>query len=78
MRFRAESGSTVETDRYAHEEYAAGHPDPEVSVTQYRAVDYDPAAGVEWVTDTLPISHTDRFSSPPSGGWLLCVLSSAP
>lgn len=59
--FRHPDEGDEQTDLYSHEEYAAGHPDPEVAVKHYNAVDYDPDAGVRWVRDNIPIDHRDRF-----------------
>lgn len=61
MLFRHDAGGAEQTDLYAHEEYAAGHPDPDVAVKHYNAVEYDPNAGVQWVRETLPIDHKGRL-----------------
>lgn len=61
MLFRIGTGDAVETDLYAHKEYAAGHPDPEIAVKHYNAEDYSPAAGVGWVQEHLPVEERPRF-----------------
>jgi len=62
MLFPHTTGDAVVTDLYAHEEYSAGHPNPEIAVKHYHAEDYDPAAGVSWVRDNLPVEDLRSFS----------------
>lgn len=61
MLFRHESDRGVVTDLYAHEEYSAGHPDPEIAVKHYNGNDYDPEAGGDWVRENLSVEQSRSF-----------------
>lgn len=61
MLFRHESDDGVVTDLYAHEEYSAGHPDPEIAVKHYNAEDYSPEQGGKWVRENLPVEARRSF-----------------
>ncbi|WP_323190468.1 hypothetical protein [Halostella sp. PRR32] len=60
MLFEGE-GDGQTTDLYAHEECSAGHPDPEIAVKHYNAVDYNPEQGCTWVQSNLPVENRRSF-----------------
>lgn len=62
MLFRHESDNGDVTDLYAHKEYSAGHPNPEIAVKHYNGNDYDTEAGGEWVRENLPVEDLRSFS----------------